>query len=98
MRSDPCFEGCGLGAKCGNWGRRPRLQWRLGRCCCLSGQLIAVEAGAAPHVGWAAFGGPTPCAIDGFIEEDEGLFAASEQPFIDADVVVSKKLGGSVAR
>ena len=31
MRSDPAFEGCGLGAKCGNRGRRPRLQWRLGR-------------------------------------------------------------------
>ena len=76
--SDPAFDRCGLGAKCGNRGRRPRLQRRLGRCCCLSGQLIAVEAGAAPHVGWAAFGGPTPCAIDGFIEEDEGLFAASE--------------------
>ena len=29
--SEPCFEGCGLGAKCGNRGRRTRLQWRLCR-------------------------------------------------------------------
>ena len=29
--SDPCFEGCGLGAKCGNRGRRTRLQWRRRR-------------------------------------------------------------------
>ena len=26
--SDPCFEGCGLGANYGNRGRRTRLQWR----------------------------------------------------------------------
>jgi hypothetical protein len=26
--SDLCLEGCGLGAKCGNRGRRTRLQWR----------------------------------------------------------------------
>ena len=31
--SYPCFEGCGLGAKCGNRGRRTRLQRRLGRLC-----------------------------------------------------------------
>ena len=29
--SEPCLEGCGLGAKCGNRGQRTRLQWRLGR-------------------------------------------------------------------
>ena len=29
--SDPAFDRCGLGAKCGNRGRRPRLQRRLGR-------------------------------------------------------------------
>jgi hypothetical protein len=29
--SEPCFEGCGLWAKCGNRGRRTRLQWRLCR-------------------------------------------------------------------
>jgi hypothetical protein len=59
--------------------------------------LIAVKAGAAPHVGGASFGGAAPCAIDGFVEEGECLFAASEEPFIDADVVVSEKLGGAVA-
>jgi len=78
------------------WRGRFRRGGR-GRCC-LSCQLIAVEAGAAPHVGWAAFGGASPCAIDSFIEERECLFAASEQPFIDADIVVGKKLGGSIAR
>ena len=29
--SDPCLEGCGLGAKCGNRGRRTRFQWRRRR-------------------------------------------------------------------
>ena len=42
MRSDPCFEGCGLGAKCGNRGHRTRLQWRLGR------RLVISE----PDPGW----------------------------------------------
>ena len=28
---NPCFEGCGLGATCGNRGQRTRLQRRLGR-------------------------------------------------------------------
>jgi hypothetical protein len=31
--SHTCLEGCGLRAKCGNRGRRTRLQWRLGRLC-----------------------------------------------------------------
>ena len=26
--ADPCFEGCGLWAKCENRGQRTRLQWR----------------------------------------------------------------------
>ena len=29
--SEPCFEGCGLGAKCESRGQRAQLQWRLGR-------------------------------------------------------------------
>jgi hypothetical protein len=29
--SNLCLDGCGLGAKCGNRGQRPQLQWRLGR-------------------------------------------------------------------
>ena len=29
--SSPCFEGCGLGTKCGNRGQRTRLQWRRRR-------------------------------------------------------------------
>ena len=40
----PGFEGCGLGAKCGNRGHRPRLQRRLCRLCrCLVfGFFVAV--------------------------------------------------------
>ena len=29
--SEPCLEGCGLGAKCGNRGQRLQLQGRLCR-------------------------------------------------------------------
>ena len=31
MRSDPAFDGCGLGVNYGNRGRRTRLHWRLCR-------------------------------------------------------------------
>ena len=42
--SDPAFEGCGLGAKCGNRGHRPRLQWRRRRLHrrFVSGSSVAV--------------------------------------------------------
>ena len=55
--AEPCFEGCGLGATCGNRGQRTRLQWRLGRrvgvsYACLEGcglQVPGVEIGKRPN-------------------------------------------------
>jgi hypothetical protein len=40
----PCFEGCGLGATCGNRGQRTRLQRRLSRLrgCFVFGFSVAV--------------------------------------------------------
>jgi hypothetical protein len=35
-----CLEGCGLGAKCGNRGQRPQLQWRL--CRLIGGFVLGV--------------------------------------------------------
>ena len=39
---DPAFDRCGLRAKCGNRGRRTRLQWRLGR---LRGCFVSAARG-----------------------------------------------------
>jgi hypothetical protein len=50
--ADPCFEGFGLGAMCGNRGRRTRLQWRLGR---LRSGFLPAASPLCPHlVGVAA--------------------------------------------
>jgi hypothetical protein len=38
--SEPGLEGCGLRAKCGNRGRRTRLQWRLRRLRCAVPALL----------------------------------------------------------
>ena len=35
------LEGCGLGAKCGNRGQRPQLQWRL--CRLIGGFFAGLE-------------------------------------------------------